>query len=147
MLLLAYPCPRNQMVPTACLYSILLADTFFSCSYLHTRTLFSCCTSHHDRHVARCPSSSIFPDCPAFSLVSCVGLWATPIMNGPRLLIAAFTTIYLVSAVKLLEGIYAVCLCFIYSIMNRVLKEPRLRKAHGQAYSKYLSAAPSNCKL
>ena len=68
-------------------------------------------------------------------------------MNGSRLFIATLTTIYIVSAVKLLEGIFAGGLCFIDSIMTCVFIEPRLRKEHGQAYSKYLSAAPSYYKL
>jgi protein-S-isoprenylcysteine O-methyltransferase Ste14 len=81
------------------------------------------------------------------SPVSDAGFWATPIMNGPRLLMAAFNTIYLVSAVKFLEGIPAVCLCVMFSITTCFFTEPRLRKAHGQAYSKYLSVAAANRKL
>jgi len=55
-----------------------------------------------------------------------LGLWAAPTMTASRLLLASFTTVYLVAAVKLLE-------------------EPRMRAQHGQAYSTYLQSVPAFC--
>jgi hypothetical protein len=63
------------------------------------------------------PSSASLPLRPSGSLVFDAGFWATPIMNGSRFLFAAFNSIYCVSAVKFLEGIFAVGLCKILRVV------------------------------
>jgi hypothetical protein len=78
-------------------------------SHLHARRLLSCCTPHHDGFLAwyHPPQACLILLC---SLLSHTAFWATPVMNGSRLLMAAFNSIYLVSAVKFLEGTFAVAL-------------------------------------
>lgn len=91
----------------------LPAHISLSRSHLHAWPLLSRCASHHVRLLAwRDPPvvCDLAPSSPC-SLVSDAGFWATPIMNGSRFLFAAFNSIYCVSAVKLLEGIFAVGLC------------------------------------
>lgn len=54
--------------------------------------------------------------------------WGTPLMTAPRLLLAVYCSLYVISATKLLE-------------------EPRLKAQLGEGYTSYLSTVPSFCRL
>jgi hypothetical protein len=90
---------------------------------------------------------------PRFHGSFCVGFRATPIMSGCRLLLAAASTAYVVSAVKLLEGIIFLLFACVSSPQSN--HDPRFHRATpakgarlGVLHcSKYLSHAPSRSKL